>query len=78
MDKVKSIITGDAQSKPAKTATGAFTTQDSPDAHTTQGTSVDDPNVPGTSKIEGMVDKGMLFSSEIPIPDMSHIEAEQS
>ncbi len=41
MDKVKSIVTGDAYDKPAKTVDGAFTTQDSPDAHTIKGTSAD-------------------------------------
>ncbi|KAK4937282.1 hypothetical protein LTR10_022039 [Elasticomyces elasticus] len=38
MDKVKSIVTGDAYDKPAKTVDGAMTTQDSSDAHTVKGT----------------------------------------
>lgn len=38
MDKVKSIVTGDAYDKPAKTVDGAMTTQDAPDAHTVKGT----------------------------------------
>jgi len=61
MDKVKSIVTGDAYKKPAKTEAGAFTTQDSDNAHTTSGTSAEDPNIPGSGKIEQGVDKGMPF-----------------
>lgn len=60
MDKVKSMMTGDAYSKPAKTEHGAFTTQDSDNAHTTSGTSADDPKIQGTGKIDGFVDKGMF------------------
>jgi hypothetical protein len=48
MDKIKSIVTGDAYDKPAMTKDGAMTTQDSPDAHTTEGTSA-----------EGKYSKGM-------------------
>ena len=48
MDKVKSAITGDAYDKPAKTVDGAFTTQDSADAHTIKGTSAD-PNSTGSA-----------------------------
>lgn len=58
MDKIKSIVTGDAYDKPAKTADGAMTTQDSADAHTLKGTSADpNPPEPGKSKIEQMGDK---------------------
>lgn len=45
MDKIKSVVTGDAYDKPAKTADGAMTTQDAPDAHTVKDTS-HDPNPP--------------------------------
>ena len=45
MDKIKSAVTGDAYDKPAKTADGAMTTQDAPDAHTVKDTS-SDPNPP--------------------------------
>ena len=48
MDKVKSVVTGDAYDKPAKTKDGAFTTQDSADAHTIEGTSAD-PNSTGSA-----------------------------
>jgi hypothetical protein len=61
MDKIKSIATGDAYQKPAQTKDGAFTTQDSSDAHTTEGTTADDPNVKSTSKIEGFADKRKCF-----------------
>lgn len=58
MNKIKSIVTGDAYDKPAKTADGAMTTQDSSDAHTLKGTSADpNPPEPGKSKIEQMGDK---------------------
>lgn len=43
--KIKSIITGDAYEKPAMTADGAMTTQDSGNADTVKGTSAD-PNPP--------------------------------
>jgi len=65
MDAIKSKITGNAYDKPAKTADGAFTTQDSDNAATLTGTS-HDPN-PETNaknvgggmgeKMEGMVGK---------------------
>lgn len=48
MDKVKDVVTGGAYDKPAKTKDGAFTTQDSEDAHTIEGTSAD-PNSTGSS-----------------------------
>lgn len=63
MDKVKSIVTGDAYKKPAKTEAGAFTTQDSDNAHTTSGTSAEDPNIPGSGKLEQGVDKGMFLET---------------
>lgn len=44
-DKITSIATGDAYDKPAKTETGAMTTNDSSDAATIEGTSAD-PNAP--------------------------------
>jgi len=46
-DKITSIATGDAYDKPAKTETGAMTTNDSSDAATTEGTSAD-PNAKGS------------------------------
>lgn len=48
MDKIKSVVTGDAYNKPAKTEDGAFTTQDAPNAHTIKGTSAD-PNSTGST-----------------------------
>ena len=48
MDKVKDIVTGGAYDKPAKTKDGAFTTQDSDNAHTIEGTSAD-PNSTGSA-----------------------------
>ena len=50
MDAIKSKITGDAYDKPAVTKDGAMTTQDSTDAHTTDGTSAD-PNAEGGGKM---------------------------
>lgn len=46
-DKITSIATGDAYDKPAKTESGAMTTNDSSDAATIEGTSAD-PNAPGS------------------------------
>ncbi len=46
--KVTAAVTGDAYNKPAKTEAGAFTTQDSDNAHTTKGTSAD-PNSTGSA-----------------------------
>lgn len=58
MDKVTSIVTGDAYDKPAKTKDGAMTTQDSADAHTLEGTSADpNPPEPKKSMIEKVGDK---------------------
>lgn len=58
MDKVTSVVTGDAYDKPAKTKDGAMTTQDSADAHTLKGTSADpDPPKPEKSMIEKVGDK---------------------
>lgn len=58
--KVTSKVTGDAYDKPAKTKDGAFTTQDSADAHTIEGTSAD-PNAQGggmmTDKMQQASDK---------------------
>lgn len=48
MDKVKDVVTGGAYDKPAKTKDGAFTTQDSDNAHTIEGTSAD-PNSTGSA-----------------------------
>src|SRR5690349_21778457 len=48
-DKATSVVTGDAYDKPAKTADGAMTTQDSDNAHTLKGTSAD-PNPPPPEK----------------------------
>jgi hypothetical protein len=41
MDKIKSVVTGDAYDKPAMTKDGAMTTQDAPDAHTVKNTSAE-------------------------------------
>lgn len=58
MDKVTSVVTGDAYDKPAKTKDGAMTTQDSADAHTLKGTSADpNPPPPEKSMIEKAGDK---------------------
>lgn len=65
MDKIKSIVTGDAYDKPAKTADGAMTTQDSSDAHTLKGTSADpNPPEPGKSKIEQAGDKAQALGDK--------------
>jgi len=48
MNKVKDIVTGGAYDKPAKTEDGAFTTQDSKNAATIEGTSAD-PNSTGSA-----------------------------
>jgi len=58
MEKVKSVVTGDAYKKPAKTEAGAFTTQDSDNAATTSGTSAEDPHIPGSGKIGEAGNKG--------------------
>jgi hypothetical protein len=52
-DKITSMATGDAYDKPAKTEAGAFTTQDSSNAHTTKGTS-SDPNSTGNAMTDTM------------------------
>lgn len=62
MDKVTSVVTGDAYDKPAKTKDGAMTTQDSADAHTLKGTSAD-PNPPPAEK--GMLEKAGDKASDL-------------
>ena len=56
MDKIKSVVTGDAYDKPAQTADGAMTTQDSSNAHTVKDTSADpDPPPMEDTKAEKML-----------------------
>ena len=55
-DKITSKVTGDAYDKPAMTKDGAFTTQDSEDAHTIEGTSAD-PNSTGSGTADKAQEK---------------------
>jgi len=55
--------------QPAKTEAGAFTTQDADNAHTTAGTSAEDPNIPGSGKlggVQGQVDNSTFCSLSHP------------
>jgi len=51
--------------QPAKTEAGAFTTQDADNAHTTSGTSAEDPNIPGSGKLGGV--QGQVDNSTFPL-----------
>ena len=68
MDKIKSVVTGDAYDKPAKTADGAMTTQDAPDAHTVKDTS-HDPNPP---PMEDTKAEKMLQSADKKVEEKSN------
>ena len=69
-------LTSPLSFQPAKTEAGAFTTQDADNAHTTAGTSAEDPNIPGSGKlggVQGQVDNSTSLSHNPPVTKLARI-----